>query len=268
MRTHPAAARPVPCRLRRYVATRRGVTHTTCSPASPPAASITPCIIIGAYAGRMRFFASLLFCALWMFAVYVPFARMVWGGGLLEHLGLIDFAGGVVIHVTAGAASLVAAQVIGPRLQFAAEGGKPPPPGNLIAMMCGSGLFWVCWLAFCGGSTPSPVSPETAWVFLNSMVAASAGGLAWLLSDSFLPGSHRRPTGFGMCLGFIAGLVVITPAALFVSPWGALAMGAIGAATCRFVTEELRRTAVARGSDDAAEAFGLHGTGGIVGKCA
>ena len=116
-------------------------------------------LIIGAYAGRMRLFASLLFCSAWMLVVYCPFARMVWGGGFLEGLGLIDFAGGVVIHVTAGASALVAAHVIGPRARFAAAGG-PPPPSNVACVMAGTGLIWTAWLAFNGGSTPTGVSPQ------------------------------------------------------------------------------------------------------------
>ena len=204
--------------------------------------------------------------------MYVPFARMVWGGGFLHQAGLIDFAGGVVIHVTAGVSALVAAHVIGPRKRFSA--GTPPPAHSTVMIMAGSGLIWSTWLCFNGGSVPSGVSPEAAWVFLTTMAAAAAGGTAWMLLDTFAKatppgdahGAGGKPTGLGACCGIIAGLVCITPAALFVSPWSAVAMGVAGAVCCRAACAWLRATAAARGSDDACEVFGLHGTGGILGN--
>ena len=237
-------------------------------------ASITPCVVVGAYACRMKFSASILFCMAWMIAVYVPFARMVWGGGFLHQIGLIDFAGGVVIHVTAGVSALVAAQVIGPRKSFTA--GKVAPPHNLVAVMVGAGIIWASWLGFNGGSTPSGVGPESAWVFLTSMAAAASGGVAWMLADTLMlmPGAPRgggaasgaKVSALGASCGIVAGLVCITPAANFVSPWAAVFMGSFGAVVCRAACAWLRKTAVARGSDDACEVFGLHGTGGILGN--
>lgn len=203
--------------------------------------------------------------------MYVPFARMVWGGGFLHQAGLIDFAGGVVIHVTAGVSALVAAHVIGPRKRFTA--GTLAPAHSTVMIMAGAGLIWATWLCFNGGSVPSGVSPEAAWVFLTTMAAGAAGGTAWMLLDTFakaVPGDPHdaggKPTGLGASCGIIAGLVCITPAALFVTPWSAVAMGVAGAVCCRAACAWLRATAVARGSDDACEVFGLHGTGGILGN--
>ena len=236
-------------------------------------AAITPCVIVGAYACRMKFSASILFCLAWMLAVYVPFARMMWGGGFLHQVGMIDLAGGLVIHVTAGISALVAAQFIGPRKRFTA--GAVEPPHNIVAVMAGTGIIWTAWLGFNSGSVPSGVTPETAWVFVTTMAAASSGGVTWMLADTLLPGSahgHGSAAGgakvsaMGACLGIVAGLVCITPAALFVSPWAAVLMGATGALACRAACAWLRKTAAARGSDDACEVFGLHGTGGIVGN--
>jgi Amt family ammonium transporter len=234
-------------------------------------AAITPCVIVGAYAGRMRFSASVMFCAAWVLTVYVPFARMVWGGGFLEQIGLIDFAGGVVIHVTAGMSALVAAKVVGPRRRFTS--GDMGPGHSPIMVMAGTGLIWAAWLGFNGGSTPSGVSVQAAWVFLTTMCAGAAGGASWLMLDTFAAPAHggdahvaRKPTGLGACYGIVAGLVCITPAALFVSPWAAVAMGAVGALVCRAACGALRATAAARGVDDACEVFGIHGTGGILGN--
>ena len=242
-------------------------------------AAITPCVLIGSYVGRMKFSASVLFCVAWMLAVYVPFARMVWGGGFLHTIGLIDFAGGVVIHVTAGVSALVAAQVIGPRKRFAA--GEVGPGHNLVAIMAGTGIIWTAWLGFNGGSVPNGVSTEAAWVFLTTMAAAASGGVTWVLADALMPvephghgggngsnaaGGPNKISALGACLGIVAGLVCITPAALFVSPWAAVFMGAAAAVACRAACAWLRKTARARGSDDACEVFGLHGTGGILGN--
>ena len=220
-------------------------------------ATITPCLIIGAYAGRMRFFPSIALCAGWMLAVYCPFARMVWGGGLLEQMGLVDFAGGIVIHITAGFAALVAAMYMRPRRRLPKSHGPP----NLVSIMVGTGLIWATWLAFNAGSTPtSAPGMHLAWVFATSMTAASTGGVTWLLTDSCT--GSKRPTALGLCLGIVAALVGITPAALFVSLPGAVAIGAITALCCRAAMEWMRATRV----DDACEVFGLHGTGGIVGN--
>ena len=242
-------------------------------------AAITPCVIIGAYVGRMKFSASVAFCVAWMLAVYVPFARMVWGGGFLHQVGLIDFAGGVVIHVTAGVSALVAAHVIGPRKRFLS--GEVGPGHNLVAIMAGTGIIWTAWLGFNGGSVPTGVSTEAAWVFLTTMAAAASGGIAWMLADALapvephghggsnggsVPGGLNKISALGACLGIVAGLVCITPAALFVSPWAAVFMGAVAAVACRAACAWLRKTAHARSSDDACEVFGLHGTGGILGN--
>ena len=238
-------------------------------------AAITPCVIIGAYVGRVKFSASVLFCVAWMLAVYVPFARMVWGGGFLHQAGLIDFAGGVVIHVTAGVSALVAAHVVGPRKSFTK--GEVGPPHNMVAIMAGTGIIWTAWLGFNGGSVPTGVSTEAAWVFLTTMAAAAAGGVTWMLADalaplephghgSSAPGGPNKISALGACLGIVAGLVCITPAALFVSPLAAVFMGAVAAVACRAACAWLRKTAHARSSDDACEVFGLHGTGGILGN--
>ena len=230
-------------------------------------ASITPCVIVGAYACRMKFSASIAFCMAWMLAVYVPFARMVWGGGFLHQLGLIDFAGGVVIHVTAGVSALVAAQYIGPRKRF--TDGTVGPMHNLVAVLTGTGIIWTTWLGFTGGSVPTGVSPQAAWVCVTTMAAAAAGGVTWMLADTLFPAVHghgSKVSALGACLGIVAGLVAITPAALFVNPWAAVFMGAIAAVACRAACAWLRATAAKRNSDDVCEVFGLHGTGGIVGN--
>lgn len=179
--------------------------------------------------------------------------------------------------MTAGASALAAAQFVGPRRSVAAAAplaaGSPSShhaehqPPNLVSIMIGTGLVWATWLAFNGGSVAAGVSASAAWVFINTQAAAAAGGLTWTLLDALAPGGRGRPSALGACLGVVAGLVCITPAAVFVAPWAAVLMGAAGATACRAAVAALRAASAAgRVPDDACEVFAVHGTGGLVGN--
>lgn len=218
-------------------------------------AIITPALIAGAFAERMKFSAALLFFALWHLLVYAPVCHWVWGGGFLGSMGVLDFAGGAVVHVSAGVAGLVCAVFLGPREGF---GRINMAPHNLALTATGAALLLVGWLGFNGGSAWAPDAIAAAAVF-NTILAAAAGTLGWLAAEWAL---QKTPTLLGMLSGLVAGLVAITPAAGFVAPSGALVIGLVTGPICYVGVVWLKRLLR---YDDSLDAFGLHGLGGIVG---
>lgn len=221
-------------------------------------AIITMAIITGALAGRMRFGALVLFMALWCALIYAPLAHMVWGGeGSLigETIGALDFAGGDVVHISSGVAGLVLILLMGRRKGFRALNFRAH---NIPMSVVGAGLLWFGWFGFNGGSEFA-ADGVAGLAFLNTIVAPCAAMLSWMAVDQFKTG---KPTLVGMLSGVVAGLVVITPAAGFVEPWAAIVMGIIVSPICYFAISFVKTKV---GYDDALDAFGLHGVGGIVG---
>jgi len=221
-------------------------------------AIITPALIAGAFAERISFRAYWLFIALWSILVYNPLCHWVWAkDGFLANmgaLGAIDFAGGTVVHISAGVSGLVAAIFIGARRVYH---NKPFPPSNLTMTMIGAGLLWVGWFGFNAGSSISS-SLQTAQALTMTQVAAAAGAITWMIVESWHQG---KATALGFASGILAGLVAITPAAGVVKPWGAALLGALAAVICYLAI--LLKTKF--GYDDSLDAFGVHGIGGIVG---
>ena len=178
-------------------------------------AVITPALIVGAFAERMRFSAMLLFSALWLIAVYSPITHWVWGGGWLGEMGLLDFAGGTVVHITAGVGALVAALVLGNRKGFPQQA---MPPHNLTMTVTGAGMLWVGWFGFNGGSALA-ANGDAGMAMLVTHISAAAGSLAWMTMEWV---KHGKPSVLGIVTGMVAGLGTITPASGFVGPGGAL----------------------------------------------
>ncbi|WP_085315988.1 ammonium transporter [Derxia lacustris] len=219
-------------------------------------AAITPVIICGAFAERIKFSAVLVFLAMWFTLNYVPQAHMAWAGGWIFQLGALDFAGGNVVHVNVGAASLVAAWLVGRRKGFGTPG---LAPHNMTMTMTGGSIVWVGWLGFCGGCAYA-ASGFAMLVVLNNMLAACAGAMSWMLVEWF----HRgKPSLLGAVSGAISGLVAITPACGYVGPMGAIACGLLVAPVCVWAVEKLKPM---MGLDDSFDVFGVHGVGGIVGS--
>ena len=218
-------------------------------------AIITPALIAGAFAERMKFSASLLFFALWHLIVYAPICHQVWGGGWLGGWGVLDFAGGAVVHVNAGVAGLVCALVLGPRHGF---GRDNMAPANLAYTAIGTGLLFVGWIGFNAGSAWA-ADGIAAVAALNTMIAPAAAGLGWMVVEWI---DQRRPTLLGLLSGIVGGLVAVTPAAGFVDPKGAFLIGLIGGPACYAGAVWLKRRLK---YDDSLDAFGIHGVGGIVG---
>lgn len=220
-------------------------------------AIITPALIAGGFAERMKFGAALLFMALWFVLVYAPIAHMVWGGpgALMVDWGVLDFAGGTAVHINSGGAALAAAYMLGKRKGYPQT---PMPPHNLGLTLVGAGLIWVGWFAFNVGSGLA-ANQGAGVVMLATMVAACAGIVGWLLTEHLVDG---RPTALGAASGALAGLVGITPACAFVGPLGALAIGILTGVGCFFAVTRLKR---ALGYDDSLDVFGLHGVGGMIG---
>lgn len=218
-------------------------------------AIITPALICGAFADRMKFSALLWFLGLWSLIVYAPIAHWVWGGGFLFDAGVLDFAGGTVVHINSGVAALVAALVLGPRLGYPAE---PMPPHNLALSVAGASLLWVGWFGFNAGSALA-ANATAGMAMAVTQIAAAAGGLGWLFAEWAV---HRRPSVLGIISGAIAGLVGITPACGFVGPIGALVIGAAAGVGCFWAATSLKRRL---GYDDSLDVFGIHGVGGLVG---
>jgi len=218
-------------------------------------AIITPALIAGAFAERMKFSASLLFFALWHLIVYAPIAHQVWGGGWMGSQGVLDFAGGAVVHVNAGVAGLVCALVLGPRHGF---GRDNLAPHNLAYTAIGAGLLLVGWMGFNAGSAWA-ADGIAAVAALNTILAAAAAALGWLAIEWI---DHRRPTLLGMLSGLVGGLVGVTPAAGLVNPQGAMIIGLVSGVACYFGAVRLKKWLK---YDDSLDAFGVHGVGGIVG---
>ena len=218
-------------------------------------AIITPALIAGAFAERIKFSASILFFFLWHLLVYVPICHQVWGGGWMGSLGVLDFAGGAVVHVNAGVAGLVCALVLGPRQGF---GRDNMAPHNLAFTAIGTGLLFVGWLGFNAGSAWA-ADGIAAVAALNTMLAAAAAAIGWTAVEWI---DHKRPTLLGLLSGIVAGLVGITPAAGLVDPKGAFIIGILSGPACYAGAVWLKR---ALKYDDSLDAFGVHGVGGIVG---
>jgi Amt family ammonium transporter len=219
-------------------------------------AIITPALITGAFADRMKFSALLWFMGLWGVFVYAPIAHWVWGaGGWVGGLGALDFAGGTVVHINCGIAGLVTALVLGRRLGYGSEN---MAPHNLTLSVIGASLLWVGWFGFNAGSALA-ADGRAGMAMAVTQIATAAAALAWMFAE--WP-SHGKPSVLGILSGAVAGLVAITPASGFVGPGGALVIGIVAGAVCFWTSTSLKRTL---GYDDALDAFGIHGVGGIVG---
>lgn len=221
-------------------------------------AIITPALISGSFAERMRFPAFLLFTVLWATFIYDPLAHWVWGGGWLMKLGALDFAGGTVVHISSGVAGLVAALVLGKRK---GHGTEPMLPHHLPMTILGAGLLWFGWFGFNAGSALA-ANGLAASAFLTTNTAAAAAALSWVIVEWL---HHGRPTALGAASGAVAGLVAITPAAGFVTPLASIIIGLGGGAICYFAVSILKSKL---GYDDALDAFGCHGVGGTWGAIA
>jgi Amt family ammonium transporter len=218
-------------------------------------AVITPALVVGGFAERMKFSAMLLFSALWLMLVYVPITHWVWGGGWLQQLGLYDFAGGTVVHISAGVAALVAALVMGPRRGFPEV---QMTPHNMTITVAGAGMLWVGWFGFNGGSALA-ADGNAAMAILVTHISASAGTLVWLGMEWIRFG---KPSVLGAVTGMVAGLGTITPASGFVGPGGALLIGIIAGFVCFNATLYIKRVLKI---DDSLDVFPVHGVGGIIG---
>jgi len=220
-------------------------------------AIITPALIIGAFVERMKFSATLLFMGLWLTFVYSPIAHMVWSGAgsFLGGRGVLDFAGGTVVHINAGIAGLVVALVLGPRKGFPKVA---MPPNNTGYTLIGAALLWVGWFGFNAGSAVA-ANGTAGMAMAVTQIATAAAALGWMFSEWV---SHGKPTILGIASGAVAGLVAITPASGFVGPMGAIAIGVIAGVLCYIAATKVKR---AFGYDDSLDAFGVHAIGGVVG---
>lgn len=218
-------------------------------------AVITPALIVGAFAERMRFSAMLLFSALWLVAVYAPITHWVWGGGWLAEMGLLDFAGGTVVHITAGVGALVAALVIGNRRGFPKQA---MPPHNLTMSVTGAGMLWVGWFGFNAGSALA-ANGDAGMAMLVTHISAATGSLAWMMMEWL---RHGKPSVLGIVTGMVAGLGTITPASGFVGPGGALVIGFSAGIICYYATQAIKQKFQI---DDSLDVFPVHGVGGMLG---
>jgi Amt family ammonium transporter len=220
-------------------------------------AIITPALIIGAFAERMRFSAVLIFSSLWLVVVYAPICHMTWGGpgGYFADMGVFDFAGGIVVHITAGVAALGACIVIGPRNGY---GKTPMPPHNLTMCVTGTGMLWVGWYGFNGGSALG-ANGGAAMAITVTQISASAAALTWMAIEWI---RHKKPSVLGIATGAIAGLAAVTPAAGVIGPAGALAIGFTSGALCYVASTTIKSRF---GYDDSLDVFGVHGVGGFIG---
>jgi Amt family ammonium transporter len=218
-------------------------------------AIITPALIAGGFAERVRFRGFFIFTALWSLLVYNPLCHWVWAdGGFLYERGAIDFAGGTVIHISSGVAALVCALYLGARRGYPKTAMHP---NNLVMTLMGAGLLWVGWFGFNAGSSIDS-GLLTAQALTVTQVAAAAGALSWMLLESIL---HKKVTALGFVSGVLAGLVAITPAAGAVQPWGALVLGAVASILCYMAIEMKNKL----GYDDSLDVFGIHGVAGLFG---
>ena len=218
-------------------------------------AIITPALIIGAFAERLKFSAVLLFTAIWSLLVYAPVTHWVWGGGWLGNMGLLDFAGGTVVHITAGVAALVSALVVGPRRGFPET---PMMPHNMTMTVAGAGMLWVGWFGFNGGSALA-ANGDAAMAMLVTHLSAAAGAMTWMGYEWLKFG---KPTALGTVTGMVAGLGTITPASGFVGPAGALVIGVSAGIVCFNATLLIKRVWKI---DDSLDVFPVHGVGGMLG---
>jgi len=218
-------------------------------------AVITPALIIGAFAERMKFSSVLIFSALWLIVVYGPVCHWVWGGGWLAQMGLIDFAGGTVVHITAGVAALVTALMIKNRNGFPST---PMPPHNMTMTITGAGMLWVGWFGFNGGSAIA-AGGQAAMAMLVTHLSAAAGSLAWMTIEWKKFG---KPSVLGIVTGMVAGLGTITPASGSVGPAAAIVIGLSAGIICFYATQLIKRKFII---DDSLDVFPVHGVGGILG---
>jgi Amt family ammonium transporter len=218
-------------------------------------AIITPALMVGAFAERMKFSAMLLFMTIWLTIVYAPICHWVWGGGWLGDLGVLDFAGGTVVHINAGMAGLVAAMVIGKRKGYPTTA---MPPHSLVLTLVGAAMLWVGWFGFNAGSELA-ADGTAGMAMAVTQIATAAAALTWMFAEwSF----HGKPSALGIASGAVAGLVAITPASGFVGPMGALLIGVAAGFGCYIASVRIKR---ALGYDDALDVFGVHAVGGIIG---
>lgn len=220
-------------------------------------AIITPALIAGAFADRMKFSAMMWFTGLWSLLVYAPIAHMVWSGdgGFMWDMGVLDFAGGTVVHINAGVAGLVAALVLGPRLGY---GKEPMAPHNLTLTVIGAAMLWVGWFGFNAGSAVA-ADGRAGMAMAVTQIATGAAALGWMFAEWM---SKGKPSVLGIASGAVAGLVAITPASGFVGPTGGLVIGIVAGVVCFWSATSLKRMLK---YDDSLDAFGVHGIGGIVG---
>ena len=218
-------------------------------------AVITPALIVGGFAERMRFSAVILFSAAWLLLVYAPVCHWVWGGGFLADMGLMDFAGGTVVHVTAGVAAILIAIVIGNRSGFPDQA---MPPHNMTMTVTGAAMLWVGWFGFNGGSALA-ANGDAAMAMLVTHISAAAGALTWM---GFEWSKYGKPSALGLVTGMVAGLATITPASGFVGPGGGLVIGIAGGAVCFLATNFIKRSLKI---DDSLDVFPVHGVGGALG---
>ena len=218
-------------------------------------AIITPALIVGAFAERMKFSAMLVFMALWLTLCYAPVCHWVRGGGWLGGYGILDFAGGTVVHVNAGIAGLAAALVLGPRKGYPVT---PMPPNNLAYTLVGAGMLWVGWSGFNAGSALA-ANGTAGMALAVTQLSAAAAALAWMGYEWL---SHGKPSVLGIASGTVAGLVAIAPASGFVGPMGAIVIGGLSGMACFVASTAVKRLL---GYDDSLDAFGIHCVGGIVG---
>jgi Amt family ammonium transporter len=219
-------------------------------------AIITPALIVGAFAERMKFSAMLWFSCLWLIIVYAPICHWIWGGGWLANLGVMDFAGGIVIHVNAGVAALVAALVLGKRKGFP---NTAMPPHNMTMVVTGAGMLWVGWFGFNAGSALT-ADGRAGMAMLATHIGAASGALTWMFIEWKRFG---KPSVLGIVTGMVAGLGTITPASGFVGPGGALIIGIVAGIVCFYATQYVKRVLKI---DDSLDVFPVHGVGGIVGS--
>jgi Amt family ammonium transporter len=220
-------------------------------------AIITPALIVGAFAERMKFSALLWFMGIWFTVIYAPIAHMVWGGdgGLLWDWGVLDFAGGTVVHINAGIAGLVACLVMGKRKGYP---GTAMPPHNLGYTVMGASMLWVGWFGFNAGSELA-ADGTAGMAMAVTQIATATAALAWMFAEWI---SHGKPSVLGIASGAVAGLVAITPASGTAGPMGAILIGAAAGVGCYLAAAKLKR---AIGYDDSLDVFGVHAVGGIIG---
>jgi len=218
-------------------------------------AIITPALVIGAYAERVRFAGMLVFSLLWLLIVYCPVAHWVWGEGWLQKMGIMDFAGGTVVHLNAGVAALVCALVLGRRRGFPETA---MPPHNMTMTVTGACMLWVGWFGFNAGSALA-ADGSAGMAMLVTHIGAATGSVAWLVCEWL---RYGKPSVLGIVTGMVAGLGTITPASGFVGPIGALAIGGAAGVICFFATSYMKR---ALNVDDSLDVFPVHGVGGLLG---